>query len=304
MIMILTEHQRSNYHQAQHLSQQPKPLNMFGNYNLYFHNLPTLESRCKTAGIPVEPFLCSAVSHVVVLNKASLCPKLLNKITSLGVKLVSSRAVNKWLVDYNIVKKQNSSPPKPKPAPAVTPIITQRAALVVQDVEKAYKPQFLTKSEVPFYPDHACSGSPWAKNMSPGDSKRAPTNTMQSRPSGYRPATQNTIPTTQSRTQSRPNALLLPTQRKIFCENCRVSVSDLDAHFKTIQHRRYAENNKNFAELDAVIGDLTLDNLFSASNKKRRVQVPSLRLTLQPQSTSQTMSRPCPPLTMGFHFSR
>ena len=284
--MILTHHQRFIHQQ---LSVQSNSINMFGNYNLYFHNLPSLESRCKAAGIPVEPFLCSGVSHVVVLNKGNLCPRLLNKITALGVKIVTARAVNKWLVDYNIVKKHNSSPPKPKPSPPATPVVTQRADLVIQDDEKNYKPLFLTKIEVPFYADHPCSGSPWAKQMSPEDRVR-------SKPS---PVSRATL---QSRTQSRTNALLLPTQRKIFCENCRVSVTDLDAHLSTMQHRRYAEDKDNFAELDEVIGDLTLENMLSQSTKKRRVQVPPLRLTLQPQTTSQ--NRNCPPLTMGFPFRR
>ena len=30
---------------------------------------------------------------------------------------------------------------------------------------------------------------------------------------------------------------------------------------QTLQHRRYEENSKNLAELDEVIGDLTLENL-------------------------------------------
>ena len=290
--MILTEHRSLiNYKQlSQRINNTPT---MFGNYNLYFHNLPSLESRCKAAGIPVEPFLCSGVSHVVVLNKANLCPKLLSKITALGVKVVTARAVNKWLVDYNIVKKQNSSPPKPKPAVPTTstPVITQRADLVIEDEEKIYKPLFLVKTDVPFYPDYACTGSPWAKQMSPGDRVRS------------KPSPVSRIPTTQSRTQSRPPTLT--TQRKIFCENCRVSVTDLDAHLKTLQHRRYAENNKNFAELDEVIGDLTLQNLLSSSTKKRRLQVPPLRITLQPQqATQQTVIRSCPPLSLGFPFRK
>ena len=72
---------------------------MFVNYNLYFNNLPTLESRCKIAGIPVEPFFCSTVTHVVVFNKAKICPKLLTKIHTLGAKLISSVAVKTWLED-------------------------------------------------------------------------------------------------------------------------------------------------------------------------------------------------------------
>ena len=231
---------------------------MLSNYKLYFDNLPSLEKRCQSAGIGVEPFLCAGVSHVVVLNKMNLCPNILSKITSLKAKVITARAVNKWLNDYNIIRRRNSPPPKTtakEPVlPAEKPMMTHRADLVVSDSEKIYKPQFLQKVDVPFHPDFACNGSPWAMNMYPDQRTKTTTLNQQHQP---------------SRTKSRTTTL--QQSRKIFCENCRVSVTDLDEHVATLQHRRYAENNKNFAMLDAVIGDMTLENLLSQCNKKRKI---------------------------------
>lgn len=239
---------------------------MFGNYHLYFHNLPTLESRCRSAGIPVEAFLCTGVSHVVVLNKSNLCPQIQTKITSLGVKVVTSKAVHKWLQDYNVLKRQNSPPPAAlRPVSSPTPLITQRAELVVADLKKTYKPQYLNKVNVAFYPDHCCTGSPWAKQNAPGTIPR--------------PTPPSRIPTLNSRLPSNR----VTASRKIYCENCMVSVTDLDEHLQTMQHKRYARNDKNFAELDEVIGELTLDNLLKGDSllpdtKRRRVQCAPLRL--------------------------
>ena len=205
-------------------------------YNLYFHNLPTLESRCRAAGIPVEPFLCAGVSHVVVLNKSSICPKLLAKTSSLGVKLISAAAVSKWISD--VAKRQPSPPPTPKPAPPAT---TQRPELIILDSSMRYKPQYSSKISLPFYPDYPCTGSAWTRNNAPDP---APT--------------QRTI----------------ARRHKIYCENCRKTVSDLDAHLDTPQHREFAADDSNFADLDAVIGDLTLEKLLNV--KKRRKMVAPL----------------------------
>ena len=218
-------------------------------YNLYFHNLPTLEKRCIAAGIPVEPFLCAGVSHVVVLNKTSICPKLLAKTSTLGVKLISAAAVTKWMSD--VAKRHPSPPPaatpkpatpKPAPKPQIQTVQIQRPELIIHDSSMCYKPQYATKISVPFFPDYPCTGSAWARNNAPDPA----------------PGTQRT----------------LARRQKVYCENCRVTVSDLDAHLDTKQHQDFAGNDSNFADLDAVIGELTLDKLLNV--KKRRKMVAPL----------------------------
>ena len=226
---------------------------MLNNYKLYFDNLPALESMCQAAGVVVEPFLCAGVSHVVVTNKLKVCPNIQSKVHSLNIKVITARAVHKWLIDYNIVKKRNSSPPKVvAPTSPEKPVVTQRVAMVVADSKNMYKPQFIAKVDVPFYPDHACNGSAWAMQMCPGQQTQSKTTTVLH--------------------QSKSRTATLQQSRKLFCENCRVSVTDLDEHLATLQHLRYANNCKNFAQLDAVIGDLTLENMLSQCNKRRKVQ--------------------------------
>ena len=249
---------------------------MLSNYNLYFNNLPGLESRCRSAGIPVSDFLCAGVSHVVILNKEKLCPILQSKISKVGAKLMIARAVNKWLVDFNLVKRHNSPPQKSSQVPATPPTctVTQRAELVVSDVDHLYKPQFLTKVAVPSYPSYPCSGSPWDRRNSPGQSPRPTTATKPTATSSFpKPNATSAAPKTAAASRT---TFLHTLSRKVFCENCRVSVAaaDLDAHFATLQHRKFAATHSNFSALDEVIGEATLDNFLAcqASNKRRRVQ--------------------------------
>ena len=234
---------------------------MLSTYNLYFHNLPSLESRCSAAGIPLSPFLSATTSHVVVLNRNKLCPRLQATVTSLGVKVVSAAAVAKWLADCG--NRLSPPPPQKKTSPPKAVVqVTERQELVITDMELLYKPISMKSTAIPFDADVVSTGSPWAAPTR----TRTPTNTR-------------TPPTaTSTRVPSTTRVQLLTTSRKIFCENCRVSVKDLDLHTSTLQHRRYAKKEENFAELDAVIGDLTLGNLLMSlggennSSKRRRFQ--------------------------------
>jgi len=211
-------------------------------YNLYFHNLPSLEARCSTLGIKCEPFLSTSTTHCVVLSKRKTCSKLISKISAVQAKLISASACIKWMSDL-----QARSPPlRPKPSTPVKPtkpeiiLPTEKPDIVITDFNKAYKPVYQVKDQVQLYPLHPCDGSPFAKNMTP----------LAEVDSGSTPP-------------------LLAANRKMFCENCGVSVRDLDEHLGTLQHRRYAYKSSNFSEIDAVIGDLTLESLFG--NKRRKL---------------------------------
>lgn len=218
------------------------------NYKLYFHQLPTMERKCMELGINVETFLCSGISHMVVLDKQKMCPKLLAKASTLGLKVVSVDAVKKWLAEYMKVSPphrrnpKHNSPPRPKRV-----VITQKPELVISDADKKYKPIFMKDTSIKYYPNYPCTGSPFGKasykDSSDNNHKSKPTN----------------------RTTAHA------ANRKIFCENCHVTVTDLDEHLATLQHRKYARTNANFAELDEVIGDMTLGNLLSSSFKRRRI---------------------------------
>ena len=209
-------------------------------YNLYFHlpahQLPALEQRCKSLKINVEPFLSSAVTHCVVLKKRTVCPKFAAKISSVGAKLISLDAVMKWMSDVKA-----KSPPKIAQTPVKPkidePIIIQKPEVTITDVDRLYRPVYQLKDQVNFFPLYPCDGSPFAKNMCP-------------------------------RTEANAGPAI-STHRKLFCENCRVTVKDLDEHLASLQHRQYAQKAANFEELDAVIGDLTLAALCGA--KRRRV---------------------------------
>lgn len=43
-----------------------------------------------------------------------------------------------------------------------------------------------------------------------------------------------------------------------YCENCRVKYTDFDAHCAGEGHRQFAQNSKNFAEIDRLIGKVSL----------------------------------------------
>ena len=266
---------------------------MPSNYNLYFNNLPGLESSCKSAGIPVSSFLCTGVSHVVVLSREKVCPRLLKKISTVDAKVITARAVNKWLVDYKVAMEHNSptqnstsSPQRSVLSSPLSSTITQRAELVVTDTDHLYKPQFLAKVADSNFPSYSCSGSPWDRRNSPGQPPK-PSSNPQSPCSTSKPASPSNKPRT---------TVLQTLHRKIFCENCRVSVTDLDAHFTTLQHKKYAANNANFSDLDEVIGDSTLDNFMAsqASNKRRRIGIQT-----SPVPIGYPFSRPCNFVKMG-----
>ena len=207
-------------------------------YNLYFHNLPSLESRCTTLGIKCEPFLSTSTTHCVVLSKRKTCPKLLSKVTAVQAKLITASACMKWMSDI----KSRSPPIRHKPSSHVIstkpeiPLPTKKPDIIITDCTKSYRPVYQAKDDITIYPHYPCDGSPFAKNMAPlAEADSAPP--------------------------------LLAANRKMFCENCGVSVKGLQAHLATLQHRRYAYKSDNFSEIDAVIGDLTLDSLFG--NKRR-----------------------------------
>ena len=208
-------------------------------YNLYFHNLPSLESRCTTLGIKCEPFLSTSTTHCVVLSKIKTCPKLLSKVTAVQAKLITASACIKWMSDI----KAKSPPLRPKPSATLkptkqeAPLPTIKPDIIITDFAKSYRPVYQAKDDVTIYPHYPCDGSPFAKNMAPlAEADSAPPQ--------------------------------LAANRKMFCENCGVSVKDLQEHLGTLQHRRFAYKSTNFSEIDAVIGDLTLDSLFG--NKRRK----------------------------------
>ena len=150
----------------------------------------------------------------------------LQKISTVDAKVITARAVNKWLVDYKVAMEHNSPPQNSTSSPQrsvlsspLSSTITQRAELVVSDTDRLYKPQFLAKVADSNFPSYSCSGSPWDRRNSPGQPPK-PSSNPQSPCSTSKPASPS----------NKPRTVLQTLHRKIFCENCRVSVTDLDAH--------------------------------------------------------------------------
>ncbi|ODV58410.1 uncharacterized protein ASCRUDRAFT_72592 [Ascoidea rubescens DSM 1968] len=63
---------------------------------------------------------------------------------------------------------------------------------------------------------------------------------------------------------SKPNAKITKTQgkgggtnkRDGYCENCRVKYDDFEEHISTSNHKKFAENDKNFNDIDSLIDHL------------------------------------------------
>lgn len=71
---------------------------------------------------------------------------------------------------------------------------------------------------------------------------------------------------------SRTRKLTAPIRRPVvarpgYCENCRVKYDDMMEHVKTTQHRRFATNERNWVELDAL-----LETVKRPPNKRRAME--------------------------------
>lgn len=219
-------------------------------YKLYLHDFPILKRECKSAGVHVEEFLSVGVTHVVVNDTLSPPSKIKGKADNIGAKVISAKAVRRWLMD---LPKGTLSPPPPARSVNTGAIVlpsgtvvsssgeeTLKRNMVVVDVARKYRPIHHKHCDQVWYPDYPCNGSPFGRR-------------------NYNPESVDPA--------KRPN---LETHAKKFdyCENCKVKVTDLEKHLNGFQHKMYAFDDSNFEELDREINDLTIDHLFGRKRRK------------------------------------
>ncbi|KAF4122191.1 regulatory subunit for Cdc7p protein kinase [Geosmithia morbida] len=111
-------------------------------------------------------------------------------------------------------------------------------------LEKAAPASHETSSRRPV--DHSCEGASNRSAMSRPTSRP---------PHGQDDGSVRTVDSNDKRTQSQP----LKSKKDMkpgYCENCQDKFRDFDEHIVSRKHRRFAENQDNWAELDALLAEL------------------------------------------------